>query len=159
MANLSEQLESDMKTAMKAGDTRTRDVIRFLRSAVKNAEIERRRPLTDGEILDVIRGQIKQRRDSIELFARGGRDDLVHEEEAQIAVLVPYLPTQLDDEELESIVGRVTDELSATSSRDMGKVMQAVLIEVAGRAEGRRVSAAVKSELDARSGAASRPTT
>lgn len=147
MATLAEQLAIDMAAAMRSGEKRRRDAIRYLRAAIKNAEIDRQRPLSDAEIQDVIRFQIKQRRDSIEMFRKGGRGELADEEESQIAILQPYLPTQLDDRELRAIVAGAADALGATSSKDMGRVMQAVLAEVEGRAEGRRVSEAVKDEL------------
>ncbi|HCG30270.1 MAG TPA: glutamyl-tRNA amidotransferase, partial [Chloroflexi bacterium] len=89
--SLAEQLVSDLRAAMIAGDTVRRDVIRFLRASITNAEIELHRALTDDEILGVIRGQIKQRRDSIELFRKGGREDLAESETAQIGILQDYL--------------------------------------------------------------------
>ena len=155
MVTLAEQLASDVTDSMRSGDTRKRDVIRFLRAAVKNAEIDRQRALTDEEVRDVIRTQIKQRRDSIDLFRRGGRNDLADSEEAQIAILEPYLPAQLDDAELESLVVRVADQVGATSPRDMGRLMAAVRSEVNDRAEGRRVSAVVKDELTRRAASTS----
>lgn len=147
MPSLADQLTQDLAAAMRSGDTRRRDVIRFLRSAIKNAEIERQRPLTDAEIQDVIRAQIKQRRDAIEMFRSGGREDLADEEEAQIALLTPYLPPQLTDEELQVIIDATIDRLGAATPRDTGRVIQAVLAEAAGRAEGRRVSQRVKEAL------------
>jgi uncharacterized protein YqeY len=136
---------------MRAGDTRKRDVIRFLRSAVGNAEIERRRPLTDEEVTSVIRTQIKQRRDAIALFRKGGRDDLADEEEAQVAILQAYLPEQLGEDELRQIVARVADETGANSPRDMGKLMTALRGEPGGRAEGATLSALARDELARRS--------
>jgi uncharacterized protein YqeY len=144
---LSDQLTLDLKDAMRAGDVRRRDVIRYLRSAIKNAEIERRRGLTDDEIQDVIRHQIKQRRDSIALFRKGGRDDLAEEEEAQISLLLPYLPTQLSEAELKELVVRVAEDVRASSPRDMGKLMQALVREAGGRAEGAVLSALAREEL------------
>jgi uncharacterized protein len=152
---LDEQLRADLKDAMVSGDTRRRDVIRFLRAAIKNRSIEQRRDLTDEEIQEVIRYQVKQRRDSIALFRSGGRDELAAEEEAQIAILIPYLPTQLEDEVLRSLVRDTVGELNVTSPRDMGRVMPAVLAKVAGRAENRIVSQLVKDELARRAAAES----
>jgi hypothetical protein len=150
MATLAEQLTVELADAMRAGDKRKRDVIRFLRAGIKNAEIERQRSLTDLEVQDVIRFQIKQRRDSIDLFRRGGRNDLADEEELQIALLLPYLPPQLDDEQLLAIVVRCADNLNAKSPKEMGLLMTAVLAEVDGRAERRRVSQVVRDELGRR---------
>lgn len=147
MSKLDERLTSDIAEAMRSGDKRRRDVIRYLRAAVKNAEIERQRPLTDDEIEDVIRFQVKQRRDSIELFRKGGRDDLADEELAQLAILLQYLPAQLSDDALRDIVHRIIGQLGASSLKDMSRVMPAVMAEVGPRAEGRRVSEMVKNEL------------
>jgi uncharacterized protein len=149
--SLSDQLNADLKTAMIAGDNRRRDVIRYLRAAITNAAIEKRSDLSDAEILDVIRYQIKQRRDSIEMFRSGGRDELADEEEAQIAILLPYLPKQLSREELKEMVERVAEELGASSTRDMSRLMPALLAETDGRAEGRILSELARQELERRS--------
>jgi hypothetical protein len=154
--SLEEQLAADLKEAMLAGETRRRDVIRFLRAALTNARIERGRPLSDPEIEDIIRFQIKQRRDSIELFHKGGRDDLAAEETAQIEILTPYLPEQLSDDELLAIVRSTADDLNATTARDMGRLIPAVLDATAGRAEGRRVSQFAREELARRTQTSSR---
>jgi uncharacterized protein YqeY len=144
---LAEQLTNDLKDAMRAGDTRRRDVIRFLRAAIKNAAIERRRELTDDEILALVRYQIKQRQDSIEMFRKGNRADLADEEEAQVALLETYLPAQMDDAELLSIVQRTAAELNVSGPRDMSKLMPALLAATGGRADGRRLSEAARAEL------------
>lgn len=144
---LAEQLTSDMQDAMRSGDHRRRDVVRFLRAAIKNVSIERGRELTDDEILGIVRYQIKQRRDSIELFRKGSRDDLADEEEEQIALLEPYLPSQMDDAELKAIVLRAAAELNVHGTRDMSKLMPALLAATGGRVEGRRLSEAARAEL------------
>lgn len=148
--SLNDQLTSDLKAAMVAGDTRRRDVIRFLRAAIANARIEKRSDLNDDEIQDIIRHQIKQRRDSIELFRRGGRDELADEEEAQIAVLQPYLPQQLGIDDLRAIVRDEAEKLGAVSSRDMGRLMPAIIARADGRAEGRLLSQLAREELERR---------
>lgn len=148
---LSEQLNTDLRQAMVSGDTRRRDVIRFLRASLTNAAIEKRRDLTDDEILAVIRTQIKQRRDSIDMFRKGGREELAEEEEQQIAVLLAYLPQQLSNDELAALVTRVADSIEARSMRDMSRLMAQLTREVDGRAEGRAVSHAARAELDRRS--------
>jgi uncharacterized protein len=150
---LSEQLNADLKSAMIAKDTRRRDVIRYLKAAITNAAIEKRADLTDDEIQDLIRYQIKQRRDSIELFRSGGRNELAEEEEAQVAILLPYLPQQLSVSELEKMVRDVADELSATSARDMARMMPVLIARTEGRAEGRVLSQLAKDELARRSAA------
>ena len=152
---LAEQLNSDMQQAMRAGDTRRRDVIRFLRAAITNASIEKRADLTDDEIQSVIQHQVKQRRDSIEMFRAGGRAELAEEEEAQLAVLQTYLPPQLSEDDIRAIVARLAGELNALTSRDMSRLMPAAMQAVGDRAEGRIVSRIAKEELARRSAGAS----
>lgn len=135
---------------MRSGDHRRRDVIRYLRAAITNAEIEKRSELDDVEIEAVIRTQVKQRRDSIEMFTTGGRADLAAEEEAQLALLQEYLPTQLRQDELVGIVQRVAEELQVSTARDMSRLMPALLAATDGRAEGRVLSQLAKAELDRR---------
>lgn len=148
---LAEQLNNDLREAMKSGDNRRRDVVRFLRAAISNAEIEKRSDLTDDEIRDLIRYQIKQRRDSVELFRAGGRDELADEEEVQISILLPYLPQQLSRDQLTEIVQRVAADLDVRGQRDMSKLMPALIAETDGRAEGRVLSELARQELDRRS--------
>lgn len=150
MAALHDQLTQDLAAAMRGGDHRSRDVIRFLRAAIKNAEIEKQRPLSDDDIRAIIRTQIKQRRDAIELFRKGGREELAREEEAQIDVLQRYLPAQYNDSELAEIVVKVADALGASSPKDLGRLIGAVRAQVGERAEGRRISEAVRAELERR---------
>jgi len=149
--SLAEQLVSDLRDAMKSGDTQRRDVIRFLRSSITNAEIEKHSALTDEEIEAVIRGQIKQRQDSIEMFRKGGRNDLADNEEAQVAVLQSYLPAQMSDDEAQELVRRVVDEVGVTSPKEMGKLMPALMQAAAGRVEGRTLSTLARAELERRS--------
>ncbi len=147
---LAEQLVADLRAAMVAGDTTRRDVIRYLRAAITNARIDKHRELTDDEIQDVIRGQVKQRRDSIDMFRKGGRDDLVEAETAQISVLQEYLPQQLDEDEVREIVQRVAEEIGVQGPRDMGRLMPALMTATGGRVEGRTLSALARSELERR---------
>lgn len=144
------QLRDDLKAAMKGGDTLRRDVIRFLDSALKNAAIEKRKPvaeLTDQEVEEVIRRSIKQRKDSIEQYAAGGRAELAEQERSEVAVLETYLPAAMPDAELESLVREALAEAGAVSAADFGKAMGAVMKKVAGRAEGDRVKAVVQKLL------------
>ncbi len=136
-----------MKAAMKARDTETRDAIRYVLSAVKNAEIEKRGELTEEEELKLIRSQVKQRQDSIEQFRAGGRDDLADKEQAQVAILERYLPQQMSDEELEAFVREGIAEAGAESPKDMGKVMGLLTPRSQGRVDGRRLSTAVRNAL------------
>ncbi len=144
------QLRDDLKAAMKAGDAFRRDVIRFLESALKNAAIEKRKPvyeLTDQEVHEIVRRGIKQRRDSIEQYRSGGRPELAEKEEAEVAVLEGYLPAALPDAELETLVRAALVAGGFTSKADFGKAMGAAMKEVAGRAEGDRVKAMVEKLL------------
>jgi uncharacterized protein YqeY len=151
---LAEQLTTDMQQAMRAGDSRQRDVIRYLRAAITNAAIDKRADLTDDEIQTVIRHQIKQRQDSIELFRAGGREELALEEEAQLAILQRYLPPQLSEDELRAIVARVAEELNVSTPKDMARLMPALMRETEGRAEGRVVSQLARDELARRAASA-----
>jgi uncharacterized protein YqeY len=150
---LADRLEADLKAAMVAGDSRKRDVIRYLRAEVKNESIEQRRELTDAEIEGVVRHQIKQRRDSIDMFRKGGRDDLANEEEAQATVLQSYLPEQMSEAEVRAIVQRIAADIDARSARDMSKLMSLLMQATEGRAEGRLLSQLARQELERRSAA------
>jgi uncharacterized protein YqeY len=143
----SERLLDDLKAAIRDTDTTRRDVLRFLRAEVHNLEIERKRPLFDQEIVEVIRRQIKQRREAIEQFARGGRQDLVAAEESQIQILQQYLPPQMTYQEVLEIARAVVRELGATGPKDMGRVMPALRERVGIRAEGGVVVAAAREAL------------
>lgn len=116
------QLQSDMKQALKAGEKQKLSTIRMLLSAIKNESIEKRKELTDEEILTVIQREIKQRRNAIEEFKKGNRADLVNESETEIAWLEAYLPAQLSDDELDTLVHQVITDLNATP-QEFGKVM------------------------------------
>lgn len=140
------QLQSDMKQALKAGEKQKLSTIRMLLSATKNEAIEKRKELTDEEILTVIQREIKQRRNAIEEFKKGNREDLVTESETEIAWLEAYLPAQLSDEELDTLVRQVITELIATP-QEFGRVMGKLMPLVKGKADGTRVQAAVKKNL------------
>ncbi|NLM47075.1 MAG: GatB/YqeY domain-containing protein [Firmicutes bacterium] len=137
------RIQDDMKQAMKAGDKKRLSTIRMLLAAVKNESIEKRKELSSEDILGVIQREIKQRRTAIADFAAGGRKDLVHEYEAEIAILESYLPPQLSDEELEALVRQAVAETGASSLREMGKVMGKIMPQVKGKADGERVQAIV----------------
>lgn len=147
---LQERLVEEMKEAMRNGHAAKVSTIRMIRAALKNREIERGkgRPLTDSDVLDVIQSSIKQRRDAIEQFQKGGRSDLVAKEEEEIAILKGYLPPPLSEQELDDLVRGVGTEVGASGVKDMGKVMKATVSLVAGRAEGGTVNAAVKRYLE-----------
>ena len=144
---LRERLNAAMKDAMKSRDALRLSAIRMLLSSVKNREIELRRELSETEITETIVTLCKQRRESIRLFKEAGRQDLVDKEEAELALLMDFLPQQLTREEIESLVDKVIAETAATSGKDMGKVMKALQPLVSGRADGKLVSEVVKEKL------------
>ena len=144
---LRERLDSDLKEAMRAGDQTARDTIRFVLAAVKNAEIDRGGPLSDAESAAVLQRQVKQRQDSIDQFRSAGRADLVAREEAQLSVVRRYLPAELSDAEVEDLVRAVVGDVGATSAKDLGRVMPVLIERAAGRADGRRLSAAARAAL------------
>ena len=143
------RLETDLKVAMRAGDQTARDVIRFVLAAIKNAEIDKGGPLAPSDEATVLRRQAKQRQEAIEQFRAGKREDLAAREEAQLEVLQRYLPAELSDDELRALAAEVVREVGATGPRDMGKVMPVLIGRANDRADGRRISAAVKAVISA----------
>lgn len=138
---------------MRAGDTRRRDVIRYLQAAMKNRQIEVQHELHDDEVLEVIQNQIKQRRDSIEAYRSGGREDLAADEAAELEILEGYLPSDqkpLTEDELRNIVAAKADELDVSGPADMRVLMPALIAETEGRADNRLVSRLATAELQRR---------
>ncbi|MBX6353832.1 MAG: GatB/YqeY domain-containing protein [Thermoflavifilum sp.] len=147
---LSERLTEDLKQAMKAQDKVRLSVIRMVRAAMKNREIEKGGPLTDDDVIGVIQKELKQRQDSLQAFESAGRTDLADQTKAEMAVLQTYLPEALSPEELREMAERVIAEVGATGPRDIGKVMSALMPQVRGRADGRQVQQVVQSLLSSR---------
>ncbi|AJY76322.1 GatB/YqeY domain-containing protein [Paenibacillus beijingensis] len=145
--NLSERLNDDMKQAMKNQDKFKLTTIRMIRSAVKNLEIDLKRPLDDNEVLDIVSREIKQRKDSLQEFEKAGRDDLIKDVAAEIEIISQYLPEQLTEEEIKAIVEQTIQETGASSKAEMGKVMSALMPKVKGRADGKLVNQAVQQFL------------
>ncbi len=145
--SLKERLEADLRTAMKDRDALKVSVVRMLKSAVKYREIEVMKALDDAGIQAVIGSEIKRRRDSVEQYRQGAREDLASKEEAEIALLQAYLPAQLTAEELSKVVDEAIARADARGPKDMGKVMKEVLPQVQGKAEGKTVSELVKAKL------------
>ncbi len=145
--SLSERLEKDYVIAFKAKKTDEVAVLRMLKAAVKNKQVELRRELTDNEILDVVAKQVKQRQESIDQFRAAGRVDLAEIEERELLILRTYLPTALSSTELEEAVTLTIQTLGASGMKDMGKVMNAILGEHAGRVDGKELSALVRAKL------------
>ncbi len=145
-ANLKQKLSDDLKQAMRSGDTLKRSVIRMLMAAIKNAEIARQAKLEDSDILGIIAKEVRQRRESIEAFKQGNRQDLVDKEEAELAILQGYLPQQLTRDEIVEAVQKVIAEVEAKGLGDKGKVMPKLMAQLKGRADGREINEVV-SEL------------
>lgn len=146
---LQDQLMADLKDAMRAGDVERREAIRMLRAAILNEEIELQHPLDESEGLRVVERLVKRHQDSIEQFQRGGRDDLVAHEEAQLATIRRYLPERLSQEEIETRVRAAIAETGATGRAQMGKVMGRLSGELRGKADMKDVSRLVQELLGA----------
>lgn len=144
---LKSQIYNDMKVAMKAGDKDRLKVVRLMLAAIKQIEIDTRTELDDPAVLAVLNKMVKQRRDSVSQFQAGGRDDLVKIELDEITVLETYLPEQMSDAELDTLINQAIEDAGAESIRDMGKVMGLVKTKAAGRADMALVGARVKSRL------------
>jgi uncharacterized protein len=145
--NLSERLSEDMKQAMKDKDKVRLSVIRMVRSAVKNKEIETGSPLSDEDIVAVLQKEIKQRKDSLEAFESAGRTDLIDDVKAEIEILSAYLPKQMAEDEVRELAMNIIREVGATGKRDMGNVMGKLMPLVRGRADGKLVQQVVQSLL------------
>jgi hypothetical protein len=136
-----------MRASAKAQDALKRDTLRFALAAIHNEEVARRRDLSDDELAAVLGKQAKMRRESIDAFAKGGRDDLVAKEKAELAILEGYLPQQLGRDEVATLAKAAIAETGATSPADQGKVMQKLMPQVRGKAEGKLVAEVVGSLL------------
>jgi uncharacterized protein YqeY len=150
MGTLKDRLNEDLRAAMKARDQITTGTLRMVMTAVRNAEVagESVRDLSDDEVITVLTREARKRRESIEAYRDAGRTELAEREQAELDVLTRYLPSQLSDEELSELVARVLAGGGFSGQKAMGPAMKAVQAEVAGRAEGRRVAAEVRRQLD-----------
>lgn len=142
-ANLKQKLTDDLKQAMRDGDKVRRSVIRLVMAAIKNAEIARQATLENTDILGIIAKEARQRQESIEAFRQGNRQDLVAQEEAELAVLKEYLPRQMTREEIIAAARQVIAEVGAQGPGDKGKVMPKLIAQLKGRADGREINAVV----------------
>jgi uncharacterized protein YqeY len=136
-----------MTTAMRDGDSQKRDTLRMVVAAAQNAAKDKRAPLSDEEALAVVTREVKKRRESIQAYRSAGRDDLAEVEQAEIDILAPYLPDQLGEDEVRALVQDAIASTDATSAKDMGRVMSALMPRVKGRADGKLVSSLVNEEL------------
>src|SRR5205807_4073135 len=149
--NLSERIDSDLKEAMRARDATKLGVLRMLESALKYAAIAKsgaEAELSDGEAAQVVRKQVKQRKDSIESFEKGGRAELAAKEKEELLILDAYLPQAMSSDELAKVVRETIAETGATSKAQMGGVMKALQVKVAGRADGKTLSQEVQKQLN-----------
>lgn len=147
---LAEKVNAEIAAAMKAKDAGRLSALRMLKAAIMNKGVEKGRDLDDAEVVQVVTSLVKQRRDSIEQFAKAGRTDLVDKETAEIAVLEGYLPPAADPAEIDAAVAAAIAETGAASPKDIGKVMKAVMPKLAGKhADGRTINDAVRRKLGA----------
>jgi uncharacterized protein YqeY len=147
---LIERIDGELKDAARARDKQRLGTLRMLKSALKYREIETGKEVSDAEVVQVAQTLIKQRRDSAGQFRSGGRPELAQNEEAEIVILEAFLPRQLSDDELAQLASEAVLESGATDAKGMGAVMKALMPKIAGRAEGKRVSDAVKTALAAK---------
>jgi len=149
MAELKDRLRSDLTVSMRGRDELRTATIRMVLTAVTNAEVagSQAREISDDEVVGVLAKEAKKRRDAADAFRQGGRPDLAEREDAEAAVIAGYLPAPLTDDELDALVDAAVAETGANSLREMGAVMKRLATDVAGRADGARVAAAVKARL------------
>ena len=146
--SLYDQLKNTMQDALKDGRRDTVRTLRTLLTKLKEGAIAKGKALSESEEIKVVQSAAKQRREAIEMYEKGGRKDLVRSEEAELEVIEAYLPEQLSGDELTAIVDRIIHETGATSMQDMGKVMSAVMREVAGQADGKQIQQIVRQKLN-----------
>jgi uncharacterized protein YqeY len=148
--SLRERIHDELTAAMRSGDVLRRDVLRMATSAAYNVEKRERRPLSEDELVAVLAREVKTRRESVDAFRAGGREDLAAKEEAEIAILQEFLPQALTDDELRALVDEAIAATGATNARDLGKVMGWLAPRTRGRADGKRTSELVAQALAAR---------
>lgn len=149
MMAFNEKINAEMVLAAKTKDKIRLSALRMLKSGLHNREIDLKRELGEGEFLQLISSMVKQRKDSIEQFAKGGRADLVEKEEAELRVIEEFLPAQLSESELDASIAEAIREVGAEGVRDMGKVMKVLMPKLTGRADGKAVGEKVKARLSA----------
>ena len=145
--NLKQQLDNDVIVSMKSKDSFKTKLLRNLQSKIKQVEVDTQQSVNEEQILTILQKQIKQRKESFQIFKDNNRKDLADIEEQELIILESYLPKQMDEETLTLIVKSTIDSLEATSMKDMGKVMKALKEDIAGKADPSKVSAIVKRQL------------
>lgn len=144
---LIEEIGDSFKIALKSQDKIRTSALRMLRAALKNKEVERRGKLEDPEIISVIKGLIRQGKEAVEQFEKGGRPDLAEKERAEVALYAAFLPAQATPAEIEETINQIVLEIKASGIKDMGKVMKTTMARLAGRAEGQTIQAIVRQKL------------
>lgn len=145
--SLKQRINDDLKTAMRSGEAARRDAMRLILAALKQREVDERKELADADVIAVIDKMIKQRREAIAQFEKGGRQDLAEKEQFELGVLQAYMPQALSEAEIEAAVAEAIAAAGAKAPSDMGKVMGALKSKLAGRADMAKVSALVKAKL------------
>ena len=145
--SLREQINNDIKTAMKAKENAVRDALRLLSSAMKQIEVDERKELTDEDVIKIIQKQVKQRYDAMTQYKSAGREDLYEQEASEALIFEAYLPKQLSDDELESSLRAIITEVGATSLKEIGKVMGAASKTLGAQADGKRINECAKKLL------------
>ena len=147
VSSLKMQITEDMKSSMRAGDNAKRDALRLILAAIKQQEVDTRKPLEDAQVLGLLDKMLKQRRESISQFRSAGRNDLIAQEQFEMDVIEAYMPTRLSDSEINSLIEDVIASTGASSLKDMGKVMGKLKSQLVGRADMAEVSGKVKTLL------------
>lgn len=145
--SLKEQINNDIKTAMKEKDNARRDALRLLSSALKQIEVDERKELSDDDVIKIIQKQVKQRNEAMSQYREAGREDLYEKEAAEAAIFETYLPKQLSDEELETALRSIIAEVGAASMKEIGKVMGAASKTLGAQADGKRINECAKKIL------------
>jgi uncharacterized protein len=145
--DINTKINEEMVAAAKAKDKIRLSAVRLIKSALHNKEISLMRPLEESEVLQVLSSMIKQRKDSIEQFAKGGRTDLVEKEEAELKVVQEFMPAQMSEDDVDALIKQTIEEAGAVSIKDMGKVMKILMPKLAGAADGKAVGEKVKAFL------------
>ena len=145
--SLSEKIASNLKEAMKSGQRTRVDVLRMIKAQIKNVEIEKGRPLTEEEEIQVLQSAAKKRKEAIALYEKGGRPELAAKEKEELAVIEGFLPEQMSREEIDAVVAEIISEVGASSVKDLGKVMKEAMGRLRGQADGKVVQEIVRARL------------
>ena len=145
--SLSDKIIDDLKVALKSGDSVRKNVLRLLKSQIRNKEIEHGDQLTEDQEIQILNSAVKTRKESLELYTKGGRQDLVDQEAQELKIVQSYLPKPLSEDELSKAVDQVIDEFKVTSAKDFGSVMKEVMNRFRGRVDGRQVQELVRNKL------------